>query len=178
MPSRSWKTSTCPSVAGPAPMPMTGISMRGMSSSATAEGIASKTIEKHPASWSASASRAIRAAAAALRAVAAERGRGLRRQADVPHDRDPGAHDRAGAGDRGRAAALELDRVAARLLDEAHRRGDRLLVADLIGPERQVADEERRLQAAARGLGEHEHLVDLDGHGRRVAEDGHRPAVA
>ena len=38
-------------------MPITGISMRAMSSSATAAGIASKTIEKQPASWSASASR-------------------------------------------------------------------------------------------------------------------------
>ena len=59
MPSRSWKTSTWPSVAGPAPMPMTGMSMRGMSSSATALGIASKTIAKQPASCRASASAAI-----------------------------------------------------------------------------------------------------------------------
>ena len=58
MPSRSWKTSTWPSVAGPAPIPITGISIRGMISSATAAGIASKTIEKQPASCSASASRA------------------------------------------------------------------------------------------------------------------------
>ena len=70
MPSRSWKTSTCPSAAGPAPMPITGISMRGMTRSATADGIASKTIEKHPASWSASASRAMRAAAPAVRPCA------------------------------------------------------------------------------------------------------------
>ena len=63
MPSRSWKTSTWPSVDGPAPMPMITASIWGMISAATALGIASKTIEKHPASWSASASRAIRAAA-------------------------------------------------------------------------------------------------------------------
>jgi hypothetical protein len=67
MPSRSWKTSTWPSVAGPAPMPMTTASMRGMSSSATADGIASKTTAKQPASCSATASRTIRSAATALR---------------------------------------------------------------------------------------------------------------
>ena len=36
MPSRSWNTSTWPSVAGPAPMPITGISRPGISSSVTA----------------------------------------------------------------------------------------------------------------------------------------------
>ena len=72
----------------------------------------------------------------ALGAVAAERGRRLRREADVAHDRDPGAHDRAGAGDRHRVAALELDGVGAGLLDEAHGGADRLLVGDLVGAER------------------------------------------
>ena len=41
--------------------------MRGMICSATADGIASKTMLKQPASWSATASRATRAAASALR---------------------------------------------------------------------------------------------------------------
>ena len=67
MPSRSWNTSTWPSVAGPAPMPITGISISPISSSVTALGIASKTIAKQPASCSARASAAIRAAARALR---------------------------------------------------------------------------------------------------------------
>jgi len=48
-------------------MPMTTASIWGMISAATALGIASKTIEKHPASWSASASRAMRAAACPVR---------------------------------------------------------------------------------------------------------------
>ena len=48
MPSRSWNTSTCPSVAGPAPMPITGTSIVGISSSVTALGIASNTIAKQP----------------------------------------------------------------------------------------------------------------------------------
>ena len=70
MPSRSWKTSTWPSTAGPAPMPITGTCISGMTSAETADGIASKTIEKQPASCSASASRAIRAASVALRPCA------------------------------------------------------------------------------------------------------------
>ena len=44
-------------MAGPAPMPITGIAMRGMITSESALGIASKTIEKQPASWRAIASR-------------------------------------------------------------------------------------------------------------------------
>ena len=41
------------------------------------------------------------------------------------------------------AAALELHRVDAGLLDEPDGRGDRLLVADLVGAERQVRDQQR-----------------------------------
>ena len=87
---------------------------------------------------------------AALGAVAAEHRGRLRRQADVAHHRDAGAHDRPGALG-GRAAALELDGVAARLLDEAVRGVDRLRVGGLVGAERQVADQQRRPQAAADG---------------------------
>ena len=87
---------------------------------------------------------------AALGAVAAEHRRRLRRQPDVAHHRHAGAHDRAGALG-GRAAALELDRVAARLLDEAVGGLDRLGVGGLVGAERQVADEQRRPQPAADG---------------------------
>ena len=108
----------------PAPIPITGICMRGMISSVSAAGMASNTIAKQPASWRPIASCMTSSAAlgrAALRAVAAERGRRLRREADVAHHGDAGRHDRAGALDRG-AAALELDGVAAGLLDEALRR--------------------------------------------------------
>ncbi len=83
------------------------------------------------------------AGTAALGAVAAQRGRGLGRQADVAHHRDPGLHDRSGARDRRRVAALELDRVGAALLDEPHRGAHRLLVGLLVGAERQVGDQER-----------------------------------
>ena len=55
---------------------------------------------------------------------------------------------------------------------------DRLLVRVLVGAERHVADEERRLQAPPGGGGEHQHLVHPDRDGRVVTEDGHRPGVA
>ena len=49
----------------------------------------------------------------------------------MAHHRDAGAGDRAGALHRG-AAALELDSVAAGLLDESLGGLDRLLVRDLV----------------------------------------------
>ena len=135
-------------------MPITAMSIAGMISAATALGIASKTSEKQPASCSATRLAGDprgRLGGAALGAVAAERGGRLRRQPDVAHDRDAGGDDRAGARDGHRAAALELDRVAARLLDEPHRGRHGLLVGDLVGPEREVGDQERRPQAAPGG---------------------------
>ena len=48
---------------------------------------------------------------------------------------------------------------------------DRLLVGRLVGAERQVADHQRRAQAAADGLGEHQQLVERDRHRVAVAED-------
>ena len=53
----------------------------------------------------------------ALRLVAAERGRRLRRQAEVAHHRDAGARDGQDAVER-RAGALHLHAVGATLLDE------------------------------------------------------------
>ena len=67
MPSRSWSTSTCPSVVGPAPIPITGISMRSMIRPATAAGIASKTSAKQPARCSSSASSSTARARSAVR---------------------------------------------------------------------------------------------------------------
>ena len=99
-PSRSWNTSTWPSVAGPAPIPITGISSRAISVSATAAGIASNTIEKHPACLQrerVAGDRHGPLGGAALRAVAAQRGGGLRGEPDVAHHRDAGVDDRARA---------------------------------------------------------------------------------
>jgi hypothetical protein len=88
-----------------------------MSVSATADGIASKTIAKQPGGLELerpAGDPARRGGIPALRLVAAQGGRGLRGEADVPHDRDPGLRDRLGPGDRRRAAALELDRRRSR----------------------------------------------------------------
>ncbi len=113
----------------------------------------------------------------ALRLEAAERGRRLRGEADVAHDRDPGADDRADARQH-RAGAFELHGVGARLLDEADRVPHGVLVGDLERAERHVGDDERPPRAARHGRGQHEHLVHRRGHGRVVAEDGHRGRVA
>jgi hypothetical protein len=87
----------------------------------------------------------------------------------VAHDRRAGLDDRAGPLGH-LAAALELDRVAARLLDEPVGSGDRLLVGGLVAAERQVADHQRRPEAAADGAGEHQQLVHRDRDRVAVAE--------
>ena len=56
IPSRSWKTSTWPAVAGPAPIPIVGTSSFSTIASVIAAGTASKTIAKQPTDCSASAS--------------------------------------------------------------------------------------------------------------------------
>ena len=58
-----------------------------------------------------------------------------------PIDADPGLDDRARARDH-RPGALELDDVRARLLDEADRVPDGVLVGDLVRAERHVADDD------------------------------------
>ena len=146
MPSRSWNTSTWPSVAGPAPMPITGTSISPISSSVTALGIASKTIAKQPASCSASASAAMRAAARALRPWAfqppsAVEVWGVRPTWPITGMPAPTIARARLAGSL--AAALQLDDLAAALLDHPHGGRDRLLVGDLIGAEGQVADQQR-----------------------------------
>ena len=70
MPSRSWNTSTWPSVAGPAPMPMIGTVIRLISSAVSADGTASKTMQMQPASCRPTAPRAIRIAESAVRPCA------------------------------------------------------------------------------------------------------------
>ena len=95
---------------------------------------------------------------ATLGLVAAEDGGGLRGQADVAHHRDAGApHGRRPA--HGFAAALELDRVGPRLLDEAAGVSNSLLVRHLVAHERQVADHQRAVAAASNGTGEDQQLI-------------------
>ena len=180
MPSRSWKTRTWPEVEGPAPMPIVGISSLATIASVIAAGTASKTIAKQPTDCSARASSQSWIASLrglALGFVAAERGGGLRGQADVAHHRDAGADDRPGALDRD-AAGLQLDHLAAGLLDQPLGALDGQLVARLVAAHRHVADHQRRLQAAAHGFAEDDHLLHRDRLGAGVAEHDHRRRVA
>ena len=113
----------------------------------------------------------------ALRLEAAEHGRRLRRQPQVPHDADPRADDRLRARER-RPRPFELDDVRARLLDEADRVPDRVLVGDLVRAEGHVADDERPAGAAGDGARHEEHLVHRHRHRRRlVPEHDHRGRV-
>lgn len=91
-------------------------------------------------------------------------------------DGDPRLHQRPGA--LHGAAALDLDEVAAGLLDEALGRGERLRIGRLIRPERQIRDEQGLREPAPDRLREHDHLVDRDGHRAVVAEHRHRGGVA
>ena len=145
MPSRSWKTSTWPSVAGPAPIPITGTSM--LRHERLGDRCGNRLEDDREAAGRLQRQRLLgelrrRLGGLALGLEAAEGGGGLRRQADVAHHRDAGADDRPRPLDGG-AAALELDGVAAGLLDEALGVLDRLLVRALVGAERHVADQQR-----------------------------------
>ena len=114
-----------------------------MTSAATAAGTASSTSAKHPAASSSRVGNEARLLRRpSLRLEAAERGRRLRRQPDVPHHGDPGADDRPRAGDHG-PGTLELDRIGPGLLDEADRVRERRLVGDLERAERHVGDDQR-----------------------------------
>ena len=119
---------------------------------------------------------------AALRAEAARHGDGLRRQAHVAHHGDARVDERLhGRGDA-RGAALDLDAVGAALLDGAVRRAQRYRWRLLVGAERQVHHEQRRVadrpQAAARGAAVVQHLVERHGPRVGVAQRDHAERVA
>jgi hypothetical protein len=145
-------------------MPIVGIFTDSVTRAATTDGIASSTIEKHPARSSATASSISRFAAAAVRPCA-------RRQAEMSHHRNAGIDDAADPRQRA-SGALELHRVRARLFREPDRVGDGFVLRDLIRPERHVGDDERIRCAATHAAREHDHLVHRDRHRRRAAEHG------
>ena len=113
----------------------------------------------------------------ALGLEAAEHRRRLRGQPDVAHHGHAGARERANAREH-RSGALQLDRVRARLLDEADRVLERLLVRDLERAERHVGDHERPARAAVDRARQDDHLVHRRRHRRVVTEDDHRGRVA
>ena len=153
MPSRSWKTSTWPSVSGPGADADHGhLDVRHQ---LFGDGARDRLEDDREAAASLQRQRLgadsrRRARVAPLRLPTAQRGRALRRQADVAHHGDPGLHDRARAAKRSAGpppSSLTASQPASLTIRIGAR--DRLLVADLIGAERQIADHQRR--AAARG---------------------------
>lgn len=114
---------------------------------------------------------------AALGAEAAEHADALRREADVAHDGDAAVDElahRLGAV----PAALELDCVAAGLLDEAEGVAEGLVGAGLVAPKGHVTDDEARRRTAPHRLAVVYHVVHRHGLGRVVAQHHHAHAVA
>ena len=101
----------------------------------------------------------------------------LRRQAEVPHDRDLGREDRL---DHREAldAALELHRPAAPLDDEARRVAHGVLGGRVVGEVRQVADDERALRRSRDGLRVGDHPVERGAERVGRAVDDHLDRVA
>ena len=92
-------------------------------------------------------------------------------------DGDLGLGDAGHDGGAG-GAALELDGLRAGLFDEADGIGDSVVPGGVIAAEGHVGDEKGAGETAADGAGVMEHLVDGDGEGVGVAEDGHGEGVA
>ena len=95
----------------------------------------------------------------------------------MAHHGHPRVDDRPDARQH-RTCSFELHRVRTRLLHEADRVANRVLVGDLERAERHVRDDERALRTACDRSGEDEHLLHRRRHGGVVAEDGHRGGVA
>src|SRR3954453_9289460 len=101
---------------------------------------------------------------------------GLRREADVAHYRNAGAHDLL---DRLRAAhtALDLDRLCATLADETTRVVQRLFKRDAVAQEGHVADYKRPTRPTHNCLRVMKHLVQRPAHGLVVPEHDHAERV-
>ena len=157
-------------------MPIVGILQLRRDLGGQAAGMHSRTIAKAPALLGRGRV-GVQSRGVALHAVAAHRVDALRPQADVGHDGNARAHEAANhVGLVG--APFELDRLAARLLENAAGRFDRPLDAQVIRRERQIDDDERPLDRPADHLGVIDHLVERHGQRRLVPLHDHRHAVA
>ncbi len=90
----------------------------------------------------------------------------------------PAADQGPGPGHRHPAAAFQLDGVGTGFLEEPDPGADRLLVADLVGTERQVDHQQRGPDRAPGGPRQHQHLLDGHRHGVGMTEHRHRTGVA
>src|SRR5690606_30928291 len=114
---------------------------------------------------------------APLHPVAAEDVHRLRGEAEVAHHGDAGRDHRLDLRDDP-AAALQLDRVRAGLLEEPGGGPQRLGHVRLVRAERQVGDHHGALGAADDGGGERDQVVHGHGDGRVVPVHHHRGGVA
>ena len=117
------------------------------------------------------------AVAAALDAVAAEVVLGLRREADVRHHRDAA---RVSSSTCGAISAPPSSFTACASASFMNRTDgvEGLLGRGLVGPERQVGDDQRALHRAGHGADQRDQLVDGDRQRRLVAVDVVRRGVA
>ena len=115
--------------------------------------------------------------ARALDLVAAEPPDRLRLEADVPHHGNPRLDQGPDRG-RHRGAALELDRLAVRLLEDPAGRADGLPRRDLVAEERQVGHDQGAPRGPRDHLGVVDDLVERDPQGRLPALDHGTQRVA
>ncbi len=101
----------------------------------------------------------------------------LRCQTDMAHNRHAGADDGANRFLH-RDAAFELDRLGAGFLEKAPGVAQRLVLADLIGHERHIADDQSALTPAHHQAGVVDHLVHGDGESIGAALDDTAQGVA
>ncbi|GBD19287.1 hypothetical protein HRbin27_01793 [bacterium HR27] len=101
----------------------------------------------------------------------------LRREPEVPHDRDASPNQPSDRLDD-RSTALDLDRLCAALLDEATSIAQRLLRRHLEGQERHVGHDERPANSPGDGPGVVEHIGERDRDRRLVTQHGVAERVA
>ncbi len=117
-----------------------------------------------------------RARGLGLHLEAAELRDALRRETNVCHDGDAVRGERPDGVDDLRAA-LDLDRVHARLFEEARGVAKSVGSAGLVAAERHVADQQRTRRSARHGGGVADHVVHRHGHSRRIPEHDHAERV-
>ncbi len=157
----SCSTSTWPSQAGPAPMPMVGIRTAALIRPGELGGnqlehhrTGARLFERLGIFQQPGAGIGL----PALNPVPAERVDRLRREAEVSHHRDADLHE--GADRLGHVpAAFQLHAVGPALLQNPARIAERLGDRDLIGQERQIHEHERAVRTAAHRGGVVDHLI-------------------
>src|SRR5438105_2823217 len=108
---------------------------------------------------------------ATLNTSAADGVDGLRREADVPHHRNAGPHQRVHRVEHLGAATLDLHGTRSRLLNRASAVQHRTLDARLIGKERHIDDDERALHSTPNRCCMADPVIDRDRQRRWISHD-------